>query len=409
MRIRIAGFATSRRVRCRGRAAHPDVKDIECKVHPGDRDDALLFACGANAQHGLRRSRSDKVKAVSTLIGSERWSGWSDREIARQCGVTHPFVAAVRREHLETFPDAGPEQAATAETPPAPDTGAPVRRRNVRRGGRRYKLDTARIGRGRPRRQDEFAKLKRAFERFQRALSGASEPARKTFVEHCREEIMALAYASEPPDPESPNPEAPDSEAPNSEAPSPEVPSSAEVESSKDPPARARAYRVGKASRFTRGSAPNKSHKNAPGRHRFSSDNQPAKSRRGRPPGAPNKFSRDLREALMEATERLGRDGKGEGGAVGYLMWLGRAEPKSYAMLLRAGMPAEIRATMTLKPMLTRDEALAEMRARGLRTEWIENLTKVDDELGPDDEPNPYDHDVIDLKPELPATGVERA
>jgi hypothetical protein len=78
-------------------------------------------------------------------------------------------------------------------------------------------------------------------------------------------------------------------------------------------------------------------------------------------------------------------------------------------MLLRAGMPAEIRATMTLKPMLTRDEALAEMRARGLRTEWIENLTKVDDELGPDDEPNPYDHDVIDLKPELPATGVERA
>jgi hypothetical protein len=108
----------------------------------------------------------------------------------------------------------------------------------------------------------------------------------------------------------------------------------------------------------------------------------------------------------MEATERLGRDGEGEGGAVGYLMWLGRAEPKSYAMLLRGTMPAEIRATMTLKPMLTRDEALAEMRARGLRTEWIENLTKVDDELGPDDDPNPYDHDVIDLKPEPPAEGV---
>jgi uncharacterized ParB-like nuclease family protein len=29
--------------------AHPDVKDIVCRVHPGDRDDALLFACGANA------------------------------------------------------------------------------------------------------------------------------------------------------------------------------------------------------------------------------------------------------------------------------------------------------------------------------------------------------------------------
>jgi hypothetical protein len=47
------------------------------------------------------------------------------------------------------------------------------------------------------------------------------------------------------------------------------------------------------------------------------------------------------------------------------------------------------------------------MRARGLPTEWIENLHKVDDELGPDDEPNPYDHEVIDLKPEPPAAGAE--
>ena len=191
------------------------------------------------------------------------------------------------------------------------------------------------------------------------------------------------------------------------EPPNPEAPSAAEVESSTVPPPRARAYGVRNPSRLTRGSAPNKSHKNAPGRHRFSSDNQPPKSKRGRPKGSPNKFGRNLREDLMEATERLGRDGEGEGGAVGYFMWLGRAEPKSYAMLLRAGMPAEIRATMTVKPVLTRDEAFAEMRARGLRTVWIEHLLKVDDELGPDDEPNPYDHCVIDLKPEPPTESGE--
>jgi hypothetical protein len=76
-------------------------------------------------------------------------------------------------------------------------------------------------------------------------------------------------------------------------------------------------------------------------------------------------------------------------------------------MLHRAGMPAEVRATIALKPMLTLDEALAEMRARGLPTEFIENLTKVDDELGPDDEPNPYDHNVIDLEPDpSPAPAV---
>jgi ParB-like nuclease domain len=141
------------------RLAFPDVEEIECRVHPGNRDDAILFACGANAQHGLQRSRSDKLKAVRTLISSEVWSGWSDREIARQCGVSHTYVAEVRSEHLATLPDAGPqEQEAASETPPADDpsaTGAsgtrPVRRRTARRGGRRYNMDTARIGRGRSR------------------------------------------------------------------------------------------------------------------------------------------------------------------------------------------------------------------------------------------------------------------
>jgi ParB-like nuclease domain len=269
--------------------AHPDVKDIECKIHPGNRDDAVLFACGANAQHGLPRSRADKLKAIKTLILSERWSGWSDREIARQCTVSHTYVAAVRCEHLATFPDAHPEQAAAAETPPAPNAAAPVRRRTVSRGGRRYNMRTARIGGGRSQPQDEVAKLKRAFERFQRALSGASEPARKTFVEHCREDIMALANAPEPPNSEPPNPEPPNPKAPNPEAPSP-----GEVESSTVPPAQARAYGVGKTSRLTRGSAPNRSHKNAPGRHRFSSDNQPPKSKRGRPKGSLNTLGLSL-------------------------------------------------------------------------------------------------------------------
>jgi hypothetical protein len=258
-------------------------------------------------------------------------------------------------------------------------------------------MDTAGIGRGLSRPQDEVAKLKRAFERFQQALDGASEPARQTFVDHCREEIMAIAIT-----PERANPEAPDSEAANPERPSP-----AEVEASTVPPAGAKAHGVGKSSRFTRGSAPNRSHKNAPGRHRFSSDNQPPKAKRGRPKGSTNRYSRDLQEDLWEALERVGRDGKGEGGRVGYLMWLAREEPKSCTLLLRGTQPAQIRATMTLKPELTLDEALAEMRARGLRPELIENLLKVDDELGPDDEPNPYDHEVIDLKPEPPAGGAK--
>jgi hypothetical protein len=216
-------------------SANPDAAEIECRVHSGNRDDALLFACGANAQHGLRRSRSDKIKAVSTLLSSERWSEWSDREIARQCGVSHVFVAAVRRDQLDTFPDAGRADAA-----PAPD-----RRRTVRRGGRHYPMNTARIGTGRPtsergnrvapkpnldshawseanaqerarfieaagrdslehaldasQRADEVTSLKRAFRRFERVLRSASESARQTFLAQRRDEIVALTQAAEPP------------------------------------------------------------------------------------------------------------------------------------------------------------------------------------------------------------------
>ena len=156
------------------------------------------------------------------------------------------------------------------------------------------------------------------------------------------------------------------------------------------------------ANRLARGSSPAKSHKNASGRHRFSGDNQPSKAKVGRPKGSRNKLTRDLRELIMEAAERLGRNGKGEGGTLGYLMWLGREEPKSFAVLLRAVLPVQINATMTLKPVLTREEALAELKARGLPVHLIDQLHSVDDELGEDDEPNPYDN-VIDLQPEPPA------
>jgi hypothetical protein len=180
-------------------SANPDAEDIECRVHPGTRDDALLFACGANAKHGLRRSRSDKMKAVTTLLSSETWLGWSDREIARQCGVSHGFVAAIRRDHLDTLPDAGrAEEAGAADAAPALD-----RPRTVRRGGQHYHMNTAHIGRGQP--SDEVTSLDRTFRRFERALRSASEPARQAFLEQYRDEIIALTQAAAPPIAVAPN------------------------------------------------------------------------------------------------------------------------------------------------------------------------------------------------------------
>jgi ParB-like nuclease domain len=140
------------------RLAHPDKQEIDCEFYPGGSDDALLFACGANASHGLRRTNADKKKAVLQLLKSERRQ-WSDRDIARQCKVSHTFVGKIRG-HLETLPDeskdagdlelhalARPETSATD-----PSASALDRSRKVKRGGASYNMKTAAIGSGSPRR-----------------------------------------------------------------------------------------------------------------------------------------------------------------------------------------------------------------------------------------------------------------
>src|SRR5262245_29114813 len=60
---------------------------LRATVHQGCRRDAILFAVGANAAHGLRRTNADKRRAVLTLLKDPEWRGWSDSEIAHQCRV----------------------------------------------------------------------------------------------------------------------------------------------------------------------------------------------------------------------------------------------------------------------------------------------------------------------------------
>ena len=75
-------------------------KDIPATIHNGTVRDAILFACGANTAHGLRRTNADKRQSVSVLLADEEWSGWSDRVIAEKCGVSNPFVSEIRSQLL---------------------------------------------------------------------------------------------------------------------------------------------------------------------------------------------------------------------------------------------------------------------------------------------------------------------
>ena len=81
------------RVAAYGRAKR---EQIDAEVHQGSRRDAVLHSVGANSNHGLRRTNPDKRRAVMTLLRDEEWAQWSDREIARRCGVSDRFVNSIR-------------------------------------------------------------------------------------------------------------------------------------------------------------------------------------------------------------------------------------------------------------------------------------------------------------------------
>lgn len=60
----------------------------------------------------------------------------------------------------------------------------------------------------------------------------------------------------------------------------------------------------------------------------------------GRPPGVPNRMTRQLKEAILEAAEGLGEDGKGKDGLVGFLTAQARkADNRGFMSLLGKVLP----------------------------------------------------------------------
>ena len=79
-------------------AKRAGIKQIECNVRNGTLRDAIKFALGANAKHGLHRSNEDKRKAVSFALDDQEWRHLSSRMIADMCGVSHRFVENLRQD-----------------------------------------------------------------------------------------------------------------------------------------------------------------------------------------------------------------------------------------------------------------------------------------------------------------------
>ena len=105
-------------------------KEVVAEVKSGSQRDAVLFAVGANAVHGLRRTNADKRRAVERLLRDHEWSQWSNVEIAKKCQVDEKTVRNIRKQLTSENPkiDIDPSQ------------------RIAIRGGTIIEMDTTNIG-----------------------------------------------------------------------------------------------------------------------------------------------------------------------------------------------------------------------------------------------------------------------
>ena len=128
------------------------LKEIAAEIREGTRRDAIEHACGANRDHGLRRTRADIRRAITTLVVDAEWGQMANRLIADKVGTSDKTVAAVRKElvrrgnsatedtdhdtttsedQLRNFRSCDDEpdlEGAKADTPPPPPPAPPAKR-----------------------------------------------------------------------------------------------------------------------------------------------------------------------------------------------------------------------------------------------------------------------------------------
>ena len=77
------------------------IKSIDIEYKPGTLEEAQVMSFGANAKHGLPRTNKDKRRVVEVALEHPLTKDKSDREIAKICCVSAPFVGAVRKPEVK--------------------------------------------------------------------------------------------------------------------------------------------------------------------------------------------------------------------------------------------------------------------------------------------------------------------
>jgi hypothetical protein len=99
---------------------------------------------------------------------------------------------------------------------------------------------------------------------------------------------------------------------------------------------------------------------------------------------------------IMNNAERAGfkvvdENGKfipGDGGADGFLLWVALNDHKTYCALMARILPYYIVNELPDKSIISRDEAIAQLRERGLPVELIDHLRRAPEVLDSDEDPD---------------------
>lgn len=91
-------------------------RDVQAEVIQGTNLDAQVLAMGVNSNHGLQRDGLTKRKVVEAALRHPQTKDKSDREIARICGVSHPYVAGIRNPAVKARQDQTRTNGKTLET-----------------------------------------------------------------------------------------------------------------------------------------------------------------------------------------------------------------------------------------------------------------------------------------------------
>lgn len=78
------------------------IVDIMAEVHAGGKRDALLYAAGSNANHGLQRTPGVKKWYLRKLLEDAEWSKLGRADLARICRVRETLVEQVQTDLFES-------------------------------------------------------------------------------------------------------------------------------------------------------------------------------------------------------------------------------------------------------------------------------------------------------------------